>query len=101
MKPLALLRRHPLMHTLIELRGNPRACVYTEPLWGLPYNLYIPYASLYMAQLGLTDLQIGLIATFSAFFQMFGALFGGLLTDKLGRRKTTFISYSCGISFFI
>ncbi len=91
MKPLALLRRHPLMRTLIELRGNPRACVYTEPLWGIPYNLYIPYASLYMAQLGLTDLQIGLIATFSAFFQMFGALFGGLLTDKLGRRKTTFI----------
>lgn len=91
MKISRLLRRHPLIRTLMELKGNPRACVYTEPLWGIPYNLYIPYVSLYMAALGLTDLQIGLIATFSAFFQMFGALFGGLLTDKLGRRRTTFI----------
>lgn len=91
MKISHLLGRHPLMRTLLELKGNPRACVYTEPLWGIPYNLYIPYVSLYMAALGLTDLQIGLIATFSTFFQMFGALFGGLLTDKLGRRRTTFI----------
>lgn len=91
MKALTLLKRHPLLRTLLELQGNPRACVYTEPLWGIPYNLYIPYASLYMARLGLSDLQIGLIAAFAAFFQMFGALFGGLVTDKLGRRATTFL----------
>ena len=36
---------NPLISTLKNLRGNPRACVYTEPLWGIPYNLFAPYAS--------------------------------------------------------
>lgn len=85
------MRRHPLFNMLAELRGNPRICVLTEPLWGIPYNLYIPYVGIYMAALGLSDYKIGLIATFGTFFQMFGALFGGIITDKLGRRKTTFL----------
>lgn len=85
------LRRHPMFELLMDLRGNPRICVLTEPLWGIPYNLYIPYVGLYMAGLGLTDYKIGLIAAFGTFFQMFGALFGGVLTDKLGRRLTTFL----------
>ena len=33
------LKRHPLVKTLLELEGNPRICVYLEPLWGIPYNL--------------------------------------------------------------
>lgn len=85
------LRQHPLFMLLFSLRGNPRICVLTEPLWGIPYNLYAPYVGLYMAALGLSDYRIGLIATFGTFFQMFGALFGGIVTDKLGRRRTTFI----------
>lgn len=28
-----------LFHTLMELRGNPRACLFTEPMWGLSMNL--------------------------------------------------------------
>ena len=85
------LREHPLFRMLFALQGNPRICVLTEPLWGIPYNLYAPYVGLYMAALGLSDYRIGLVATFGAFFQMFGALFGGIVTDKLGRRRTTFI----------
>ena len=27
--------RHPLFQTLRELKGNPRACVFTEPLFGI------------------------------------------------------------------
>ena len=42
-----------LVHSLLSLRGNPRACVYTEPLWGIPYNLYSPYATLFMVALGI------------------------------------------------
>ena len=45
-------KNHAMIRTLLGLRGNPRACVYTEPLWGIPYNLFIPYASLYMLALG-------------------------------------------------
>jgi len=68
-----------------------RACVFTEPLWGIPYNLYTPYVSVYMLALGLTDAQIGLIVTISLVLQIFSSLMGGVVTDKLGRRKTTFI----------
>ena len=82
---------HPLVDTLIHLKGNARACVYTEPLWGIPYNLYIPFFTVYMYALGVNDRQIGLLLSLGMFFQVFAALLGGVLTDKLGRRLTTVI----------
>lgn len=83
--------RHPLLTTLIGLRGNPRACVYTEPLWGIPYSLYVPFFTLYMYALGVNDQQIGFLISLGMIFQVFAALLGGILTDKLGRRLTTVI----------
>jgi DHA1 family tetracycline resistance protein-like MFS transporter len=85
------LKNHTLITTLKNLRGNPRGCVYTEPLWGIPYNLYIPYVSIYMLAIGLSDKQIGLIASVGAGFQVILALLSGVITDKLGRRRTTLI----------
>lgn len=84
-------RSHPLLETLTSLRGNPRACVYTEPLWGIPYNLYAPYATLYMYSLGVNDAQIGYIASIGMLLQILFSLLGGVVTDKLGRRLTTLI----------
>ncbi len=85
------MKSHSLITTLKSLHGNPRGCVYTEPLWGIPYNLYIPYASIYMVALGLSDKQIGLIVSVSWGFQVLLALLSGIITDKLGRRRTTLI----------
>ena len=85
------MKNHSLITTLKSLRGNPRGCVYTEPLWGIPYNLYAPYASIYMLALGLSDKQIGLIVSVSLGFQIILALLSGVVTDKLGRRRTTLI----------
>jgi MFS family permease len=85
------LKTHSLITTLKSLRGNPRGCVYTEPLWGIPYNLYAPYISIYMVALGLSDKQIGLIVSVSWGFQVLLALLSGIVTDKLGRRLTTLI----------
>ena len=82
---------HPLITVLRNLRGNVRACVYTEPLWGIPYNLYIPYLSVYMLAMGLNDSQIGLIVSIGLVLQIVSSLMGGVVTDKLGRRLTTFI----------
>ena len=86
------MKNHSLINTLKSLRGNPRGCVYTEPLWGIPYNLYIPYASVYMVALGLSDKQIGLIVSISWGFQVILALLSGIMTDKWGRRRTTLIA---------
>ncbi len=85
------MKAHPLITSLKSLRGNPRGCVYTEPLWGVPYNLYAPYVSVYMVAIGLADQQIGLILSVSWGFQIVLALLSGAVTDKLGRRRTTLL----------
>jgi len=72
--------KHPLFRTLLALRGNPKSCVYTEPLWGIPNSLYAPYVSVYMLALGLKDSQIGLLISLGLVFQIFGALLGGAIT---------------------
>src|ERR1051325_145646 len=78
------------MQTLRNLRGNARAAVFTEPLWGIPFNLFAPYASLYMIALGLQESQVGLVARVGRAGQIVGALFAGILTDQLGRKRATF-----------
>jgi MFS family permease len=82
---------HPLFKALKDLKGNARGCVYTEPLWGVPFNLYIPYVSVYMLAFGLTDAQIGLIISIGLVFQFLFSLLSGAITDKLGRKRTTLI----------
>ncbi|MDR2246921.1 MAG: MFS transporter, partial [Treponema sp.] len=92
------MAKNLLITTLVELRGNPRACVYTEPLWGLSMNLCLPYASVYMLALGLKDAGVGFIASAGMLAQVIFGFAGGVITDKLGRRKTTavfdFIAWS-------
>jgi MFS family permease len=78
-----------LINVLRNLRGNPKACVFTEPLWGLSMNLCLPYASVYMLALGLRDADIGLVTTVYMLSQVVFGLLGGIITDKLGRRLTT------------
>lgn len=80
-----------MVRTFLSLKGNPRACIWTEPLWGIPYNLVIPYASLYMEALGLSKVEIGALASIALFVQIFGSVASGALADKLGRRLCTLI----------
>ena len=65
------MKNNSLVASLKELKGNARGCVYTEPLWGIPYNLYAPYVSIYMVALGLSDKQIGLTVSIGWAFQIF------------------------------
>lgn len=78
-----------LWRTLVELRGNPRACVWTEPLWGLSMALVLPYLSVFMLAKGIPDQRIGLLATIGMVAQVGFGLAGGIITDRLGRRATT------------
>lgn len=83
--------KHSLITTLLSLKGNPRGCVYTEPIWGVPFHLYAPYISVYMIALGVSDAEIGQILSISWGFQIIFALFSGVITDKFGRRWTTLV----------
>lgn len=85
------MAKHPLFTTLKNLRGNARGCVLTEPLWGIPFNLYAPYTSVYMLAFGLSDSQIGLITSVSMAIQVFTSLISGAITDKFGRKRTTLV----------
>lgn len=87
-----MFRNHPLFQTLRELKGNPRAAVLTEVMFGIPYNLFNPFFSVYMLALGLNDQQIGSIASLGLLLQVFTALVSGAIVDKFGRRLTLFIS---------
>ncbi|MDR2589542.1 MAG: MFS transporter, partial [Oscillospiraceae bacterium] len=83
--------KFPIIQSALELRGNPRICLFTEPLWIIPFNLYMPFVSVYMAALLLTDRQIGLVASTVMLCRAVAGLIGGAVTDKLGRKLTTFI----------
>lgn len=91
MNLLRRLQHNAMIDTLIHLEGNERACLWVEPLWGIPYNLYLPFVSVYMASLGMSPLEIGWVSTLFFASQMFWALMSGVLTDKLGRRLCTLI----------
>lgn len=78
--------------SLRSLKGNARGAVFTEALWGIPFNLYAPYVSLYMLKLGLDDEKIGLIISIGLVCQIITSSLSGVITDKFGRKRTTFIS---------
>ena len=61
---------HPLLELLKHNKGNPRTLILMEPLWGIPYNLIAPFATLYMYSQGVTDVQIGLILSITMVFQV-------------------------------
>ena len=83
------LKAHPLIQVLANNRGNPRTLVLIEPLWGVPYNLISPFATLYMYTQGITDVQIGLILSITMVVQVLFSFLEGILSDKLGRKFTT------------
>ena len=79
-----------MLKEIMKLKASPRVCILTEPLWGIPHNLYAPFFTLYMFTLGLSDANIGLLISVGFFMQMLTAFLGGVLSDKFGRRRTTF-----------
>ncbi len=76
---------------LRSFRGNTRTCLLVEPMWGVPFNLYAPYASLYMLELGASETQVGLITSLGLAFQMLFGIASGHITDRLGRKRTSLI----------
>ncbi len=90
------LRNHVLAQTFRELKGNPKWSICTEPLWFIPYSLFVPFQTLYMRKLGLSSVEIGTTVTVGFILQMFCALIGGVITDKMGRRKATVIFDTLG-----
>jgi len=88
---LKTIRNHPLILLLKNNKGNPRTLILMEPLWGIPFNLIAPFATIYMYVQGVTDIQIGIILSITMIVQVIFSFFGGIITDKLGRKVSTMI----------
>lgn len=80
-----------ILQSFKMLRGNTRISVICEPLWGIPYVLYSFYLSLYMKELGITSKQLGYLMAIGFIANILFSMIGGVITDQLGRKKTTFI----------
>ncbi len=89
---MTFLSRHPLFQTLSELKGNSRIIVLTEVLFGIPFNMYMPFFSVYMKQIGLSDQQIGGLASVGLILQVITSLLSGAIVDKFGRRLVLMIT---------
>ncbi len=87
----AELRTAHIIDSFKTLTGNSRVSVICEPLWGIPWVLYTFYLSLYMKERGITDTQLGYLISIGFIANIIFSMVGGLITDRLGRRKTTLI----------
>lgn len=87
----AELRTAHIIDSFKTLKGNSRVSVICEPLYGIPWVLYTFYLSLYMKEQGITDTQLGYLISIGFVANIVFAMVGGLITDRLGRRKTSLI----------
>lgn len=79
------------MKLLQDLPRNPRYSILLEPVWAIPGTIVLFYAPLYMKEVGLSDIEIGLINSVNLYFAFIFQLFAGSVTNKLGRKRTTLI----------
>lgn len=90
-----------------RLRQNKNAfsMLMYEPMWGIPYNLFSPYLSLYMVALGCSASQIGIINTVGIVLQMVFSLLAAPITDRMGRKRATLVfdmaSWSIAVAIWI
>lgn len=74
-----------------KLDGNALIYAETEPIWAIIAGLALYYFPMYMKDLGVTEIQMGLLNSISGFFGAFTAIVSGPIIDRYGRRTTTVI----------
>lgn len=74
-----------------RLQGNSRGCLTFEPFFLIPFSMFSTYATLYMYELGLTELNIGWVTTIGLIVQVLSSLLSGYLTDRMGRKRAILI----------
>ena len=85
---------------LRNLKGNPKTVLMLDPMWTAPFNMYMPFATLFMFALGLGDIEIGLLLSIGMFANFLMALLSGVITDKFGRKKTLLVGDFLGDNDF-
>lgn len=79
------------MSFLKGLPRNSRICVLVEPLWALFGPATFFYGALYMKELGLSPVEIGLMGSVNLAVSFLFFLVAGPITDKMGRRNASLV----------
>lgn len=77
------------------LKGNAKPLMLCNIFWTIPSSFMGIYLPLYMADQGLSKIEIGTVASAALIAQMFGALVGGYLAERFGRLRTVNLIDSC------
>jgi MFS family permease len=82
---MATPRRAGQLFAAVE--GNARVVVITEGASAIAFHWYTTYFSLYMVALGVSELQVGLLASVMIAAQFISTLLGGYAADRFGRKR--------------
>ncbi|UCD45987.1 MAG: MFS transporter [Candidatus Bathyarchaeota archaeon] len=69
------------------LKGNIGVMILSSGLWDIAFAMTWPFYALYVLELGGSYMDIGLISALGAVAKIAPTLFGGYLTDALGRKR--------------
>ncbi len=79
------------MRLLERLPKNARTCIFVEPLWAVYGPAVMYYAPLFQQELGLSEIQMGIVNSVNFAFAFVFMLMAAPITNRLGRRKTSLI----------
>ena len=89
-RPL-LRRAGQTRETFAGVQGNARVIVLTEGVGAIFFQWYTTYLPLYMLALGVTEIQVGLLASVLTASQFASTLLGGYFADRFGRKRVLVI----------
>lgn len=79
------------MKILSDLPRNAKYPILLEPMYSIFGGVILFYLPLYMKEIGVSEVEMGIVNTCNIFLSFVFFFFAGTITNKLGRRKTTFI----------
>ncbi len=74
-----------------DLNKNARVSLSLLPIWSVFWGLVYFYSPLYMKELGLDEIDIGMVNTVALLFAFICFLLASAITNRLGRRWTTLV----------
>jgi MFS family permease len=74
------------------VEGNARVLVVTEGVSAIAFHWYTTYLPLYMVALGVSEMQVGLLASVLIATQFISTLLGGYAADRFGRKRVAVVA---------
>jgi MFS family permease len=79
------------MNIFRDLNKNARVSLSVLPIWSVFWGLVFFYSPLYMKELGLDEVAIGVVNTVNLLFAFLCFLIASPIANKLGRKRTTLV----------